>query len=103
MKTHRPKGAFVQLPSAEVLHTLLLRALDQEISGVEKFLNLRKCREGMTAAEAAERATDDDLQQLEACPAKLEAAAEQSDREALDAADVVFHLAMSGPRTIRCS
>jgi GntR family transcriptional repressor for pyruvate dehydrogenase complex len=50
--------------------------------------------EAMTAAEAAQHATAEDIAQIETTLPRLCLAASQNDREALDEADVAFHMAI---------
>lgn len=94
IKVRRPQGAFVQFLSPKALGHPLSRFLELEIDGVLNFLDVRKWLEGMTAAEAGERATEEDIREIEATLSKIEAAAAQKDREALDASDMAFHVAV---------
>jgi GntR family transcriptional repressor for pyruvate dehydrogenase complex len=94
IRAAKPQGTFVQLLSPDVIRRPLSRLLEQETGRVVNFLDVRKWLEGMTAAEAAERATEDDLVKIEAALEGVTAAAARDDREALDAADIAFHLAI---------
>jgi DNA-binding FadR family transcriptional regulator len=71
-----------------------LRLLEQEIDSVLKFLDLRKWLEALAAAQAAEHACEDNIAEIQAALKKLEMAASEEDREAWDAGDVAFHLAI---------
>jgi len=58
------------------------------------FLDVRKWMEAMTAAEAAQHATAEDVARIETTLPQLGLAATQNDPEALDKADVAFHMAI---------
>ncbi len=74
--------------SADVLRQSLARIFDGDVGSFLHFLDVRKWMEAMTAAEAAERATVEDIGQIETTLPRLRLAASQNDREALDEADV---------------
>lgn len=101
VKVRKPYGAFVQLATPDTLRTPLLRVLADEIRGVEHFLDVRKRLEGMTAAEAAERATEDDLTHLDGSLAKLEAASDRNAPRRWTRATSRFTWPSSPPPTIR--
>lgn len=94
IRSAKPQGTFVQFLTPEVMRRPLSRLVEQEVGRLVDFLDVRKWLEGMTAAEAAERATEDDLRQIEAALEAVTAAAGRNDREALDKAGIAFHLAI---------
>jgi GntR family transcriptional repressor for pyruvate dehydrogenase complex len=94
IRAAKPQGTFVEFLTPDVIRRPLSRLLEQETGRVVNFLDVRKWLEGMTAAEAAERATEDDLAKIDAALQGVTAAAARDDREALDAADIAFHLAI---------
>jgi GntR family transcriptional repressor for pyruvate dehydrogenase complex len=94
IRTAKPHGTFVQTPTPDLMRRPLSRLLEQEAGRLVNFLDVRKWLEGMTAAEAAEHATPEDLDGIEAALRGVAEAAERNDREALDAADIAFHLAI---------
>jgi GntR family transcriptional repressor for pyruvate dehydrogenase complex len=94
VRAAKPQGTFVQPLTPDVMRRPLSRLLEQETGRVVDFLDVRKWLEGMTAAEAAEAATQDDVGRIQAALEQVIAAAARDDREALDAADIAFHLAI---------
>ncbi len=94
IRATKPQGTFVQSLTPEVMRRPLSRLLEQETGRVVNFLDVRKWLEGMSASEAAEAATGEDLAQIDAALEGVIAAAGRGDREALDAADIAFHLAI---------
>lgn len=94
LEVRKPQGTFVRVLTTEALHHSLTRILKGEVGSFLHFLDIRKWMEAITAAEAAERATDEDIRQIEATLPRLESAAARSDREAMDEADVAFHMAV---------
>jgi len=94
LEVRKPQGTFVRVLTGEALHHSLSRILKGDVGSFLHFLDIRKWMEAMTAAEAAERATDDDIRQIEATLPRLKSAAARNDREAMDQADVAFHVAV---------
>jgi len=94
LEVRKPQGTFVRALTTEALHHSLTRILRGDVGSFLRFLDIRKWMEAMTAAEAAERATDDDHRQIEATLPRLKSAAARSDRENMDKADVAFHMAV---------
>jgi GntR family transcriptional repressor for pyruvate dehydrogenase complex len=94
LEVRKPQGTFVKVLTTEALHQFLTRILKGDVGSFLHFLDIRKWMEAMTAAEAAERATDEDIRQIEATLPRLRLAAAQNDRETLDEADVSFHMAI---------
>lgn len=94
LEVRKPQGTFVRELSADVLRHSLTRIFDGDVGSFLHFLDIRKWMEAMTAAEAAQRATGDDIGQIETTLPRLRLAASQNDREALDEADVAFHMAI---------
>src|SRR5512138_133733 len=90
----KPHGTFVQSLTPDLVRRPLARLLEQERGGIVHFLDLRKWLEGMTAAEAALHATDEDIDRIDHALLAVTAAAARDDREAFDAADIAFHLAV---------
>src|SRR5512136_3426678 len=94
LEVRKPQGTFVRDLSADVVRESLARIFDGDVGSFLHFLDVRKWMEAMTAAEAAERATVKDIDQIETTLPRLCLAASQNDREALDDADVAFHMAI---------
>jgi GntR family transcriptional repressor for pyruvate dehydrogenase complex len=94
LEVRGPQGTFVKSLSAEVLTLPLRRLLNGDAGKFLRFLDIRKWMEAMTAAEAAERATVEEVARIEATLPVLRAAAEAGDRESLDQADMAFHMAI---------
>ena len=94
LEVRKPQGTYVRDLSADVLRQSLARIFDGDVGSFLHFLDVRKWMEAMTAAEAAQRATVEDIGQIETTLPRLRLAASQNDREALDDADVAFHMAI---------
>jgi len=94
IRAAKPQGTFVQFLTPDLVRRPLTRLLEQEHGGIVNFLNVRRWLEGMTAAEAAGHATEDDLAQIDAALKSVAEAAGQNDRDAFDTADIAFHLAV---------
>jgi len=94
LEVRKPQGTFVRDLSADVLRESLARIFDGDVGSFLHFLDVRKWMEAMTAAEAAQHATAEDIAQIETTLPRLCLAASQNDREALDEADVAFHMAI---------
>jgi len=94
LEVRKPQGTYVRDLSADVLRQSLARIFDGDVGSFLHFLDVRKWMEAMTAAEAAQRATAEDIGQIETTLPRLRLAASQNDREALDEADVAFHMAI---------
>jgi GntR family transcriptional repressor for pyruvate dehydrogenase complex len=94
LEARKPQGTFVRALTTEALHRSLGRIFDGDVGSFLHFLDIRKWMEAITAAEAAQRATAEDIDRIEGTLPRLRAAATQSDREALDEADVAFHMAI---------
>lgn len=94
LEVRKPQGTFVRALTTEALHHSLTRILRGDVGSFLRFLDIRKWMEAMTAFEAAERATDEDIRRIEATLPELESAAARRDREALDNADMAFHMAV---------
>jgi GntR family transcriptional repressor for pyruvate dehydrogenase complex len=94
LEVRKPQGTFVRDLTADVLRQSLTRIFDGDVGSFLHFLDIRKWMEAMTAAEAAERATTEDLGRIETTLPRLQTAASEDDREALDEADVAFHMAI---------
>jgi len=94
LEVRKPQGTFVRDLTADVLRHSLTRIFDGDVGSFLHFLDIRKWMEAMTAAEAAERATTEDLGRIETTLPRLQTAASEDDREALDEADVAFHMAI---------
>jgi len=89
-----PQGTFVKDLSAEVLTLPLRRLLNGDAGKFLRFLDIRKWMEAMTAAEAAQHATAEEVRRIEETLPVLREAALAADRERLDMADVAFHMAI---------
>ena len=89
------KGAFVREPEAGAARDALQLYLrrQQDDSFARNLTEVRQLLEGETAALAAQRATPDDLQKLEAAIVQMEAAKEHLDGFAQ--ADLQFHQALA--------
>lgn len=94
IRSAKPQGTFVEVLGPDVMRRPLARLLEQEQGRAVTFLDVRKWLEGLTAAKAAEFATEADLLQIEQAVEAVTAAAARNDAEALDAADIQFHLAI---------
>jgi len=94
IRSAKPQGTFVELLGPDVMRRPLGRLIEQEQGRAVSFLDLRKWLEGLTAEKAAEHATPGDLLQIEQALAAVAEAAGRNDAEALDAADIRFHLAV---------
>ncbi len=94
LEVRKSQGTYVRRLTTESLQQPLGRLLKGDVGNFLHFLDIRKWMEGMTAAEAAQQATSEDLRQVEATLPELRAAAARNDREALDKADVAFHMAV---------
>jgi GntR family transcriptional repressor for pyruvate dehydrogenase complex len=94
LEVRKTQGTYVRDLSAEVLRRSLARIFDGDVGSFLHFLDVRKWMEAMTAAEAAQRATVEDIHEIETTLPRLRLAASQNDREALDEADVAFHMAI---------
>ena len=94
LEVRNPQGTFVRALTTETLHRSMGRIFDGDVGSFLQFLDIRKWMEAMTAAEAAQRATEEDINQIEGTLPRLRAAAAKNDREALDEADVAFHMAI---------
>jgi GntR family transcriptional regulator, transcriptional repressor for pyruvate dehydrogenase complex len=94
LEVRKPQGTFVRDLTADVLRQSLTRIFDGDVGSFLHFLDIRKWMEAMTAAEAAGRATTEDLGRIETTLPRLQTAASEDDREALDEADVAFHMAI---------
>ena len=94
LEVRKPQGTFVKPLTTEALYQPLTRILKGDVGSFLHFLDIRKWMEAMTAAEAAERATPEDVGRIETTLPALRLAAAQDDREALDKADVAFHMAI---------
>lgn len=94
LEVRKPQGTFVRDLSAAVLRESLARIFDGDVGSFLHFLDVRKWMEAMTASEAAQHATTEDIAQIETTLPRLRLAASQNDREALDEADVAFHMAI---------
>jgi GntR family transcriptional repressor for pyruvate dehydrogenase complex len=94
LEVRKPQGTYVRDLSADVLRQSLARIFDGDVGSFLHFLDVRKWMEAMTAAEAAQRATAEDIGHIETTLPRLRLAASQNDREALDEADVAFHMAI---------
>jgi len=94
LEVRKPQGTFVRDLTTDVLRQSLTRIFDGDVGSFLHFLDIRKWMEAMTAAEAAERATTEDLGRIETTLPRLQTAASEDDREALDEADVAFHMAI---------
>lgn len=94
LEVRKPQGTYVRDLSADVLRQSLARIFDGDVGSFLHFLDVRKWMEAMTAAEAAQRATPEDLGHIETTLPRLRIAASANDREGLDEADVAFHMAI---------
>jgi len=94
LEVRKPQGTFVRALTTDALHRSLGRIFEGDVGSFLHFLDIRKWMEAMTAAEAAQHATAEDMSHIEATLPRLQAAATRSDREALDEADVAFHMAI---------
>jgi GntR family transcriptional regulator, transcriptional repressor for pyruvate dehydrogenase complex len=94
LEVRKPQGTFVRGLATEVLQQSLTRLFNGGVGSFLRFLDLRKWLEAMTAVEAAGNATAEDIARIEATLPELKTAAAKSDREALDQADVAFHMAI---------
>jgi GntR family transcriptional repressor for pyruvate dehydrogenase complex len=94
LEVRKPQGTFVRDLTADVLRQSLARIFDGDVGSFLHFLDIRKWMEAMTAAEAAQHATADDIRQIATTLPRLRTAASENDREALDEADVAFHMAI---------
>ncbi len=94
LEVRKPKGTYVRELSADVLRQSLARIFDGDVGSFLHFLDVRKWMEAMTAAEAAQRATAEDMGRIETTLPQLRMAASQEDCEALDEADVAFHMSI---------
>jgi GntR family transcriptional repressor for pyruvate dehydrogenase complex len=94
LEVRKSQGTFVRTLTTESLHQPLSRLSRGDAGNFLHFLDIRECMEAMTASEAARQATPEDLRQIEATLPDLRAAAARSDPEALDKADVAFHMAV---------
>lgn len=94
LEVRKPQGTFIRDLSADVLRRSLTRIFDGDVGSFVRFLDIRKWMEAMTAAEAAQRATAEDIDRIETTLPRLRRAASADDREALDEADVAFHMAI---------
>ena len=94
VEVRKARGAFVRAVTPELMRQPLAQLLDHELGGLLNFVELRNGLEGMAVAQAAERATEDDLVNIEEILANLQAAAEARDWEAFSENNVSFHLAI---------
>jgi GntR family transcriptional repressor for pyruvate dehydrogenase complex len=94
LEVRKPQGTFVRDLSADVLRQSLVRVFDGDVGNFLHFLDIRKWMEAMTAAAAAAQATPGEITAIEDTLPDLRAAAARGDREALDKADVSFHMAI---------
>ena len=94
VEVRKPQGTFVRGLTTEVLQQSLARLFNGDVGSFLRFLDLRKWMEAMTAADAARNATEEDIARIEATLPELKTAATKGDREALDQADVAFHMAI---------
>jgi GntR family transcriptional repressor for pyruvate dehydrogenase complex len=94
LEVRKPQGTFIRDLGADVLRLSLTRIFDGDVGSFLRFLDVRKWMEAMTAAEAARHATVDDIAGIESTLPRLQRAASDEDREALDEADVAFHMAI---------
>lgn len=94
LEVRKPQGTFVKALTTAALRKPLARLFNGDVGSFLHFLDLRKWMEATTAAEAAEHATAADVRRIEGTLPRLHAAAARHDREALDEADVAFHMAI---------
>jgi GntR family transcriptional repressor for pyruvate dehydrogenase complex len=94
LEVRKPHGTFIRDLSADVLRLSLARIFDGDVGSFLRFLDIRKWMEAMTATEAARHATPEDLGRIETTLPQLRRAASEDNREALDEADVAFHMAI---------
>jgi len=94
LEIRKPQGTFVRGVTPEVLQQSLARLINGGVGSFLRFLDLRKWMEAMTAADAARNGSAEDIARIEATLPHLKAAAAKGDREALDQADVAFHMAI---------
>jgi GntR family transcriptional regulator, transcriptional repressor for pyruvate dehydrogenase complex len=94
LEVRKPQGTFVKALTTTALQQPLARLFNGDVGSFLHFLDLRKWMEATTAAEAAEHATAADIRRIEETLPRLLAAAGRQDREALDDADVAFHMAI---------
>ena len=94
LEVRKPQGTFVKALTTTALRKPLARLFNGDVGSFLHFLDLRKWMEATTAAEAAEHATAADVRRIEGTLPRLHAAAARHDREALDEADVAFHMAI---------
>ncbi|MCX5735004.1 MAG: FadR/GntR family transcriptional regulator [candidate division NC10 bacterium] len=94
LEVRKPQGTFVKALTTAALRQPLARLFNGDVGSFLHFLDLRKWMEATTAAEAAEHATAADIRRIEGTLPRLHAAAARRDREALDEADVAFHMAI---------
>jgi GntR family transcriptional repressor for pyruvate dehydrogenase complex len=94
LEVRKPQGTFVKALTTTALRKPLARLFNGDVGSFLHFLDLRKWMEATTAAEAAEHATAADIRRIEGTLPRLHAAAARHDREALDEADVAFHMAI---------
>ena len=94
LEVRKPQGTFVKALTTAALRQPLARLFNGDVGSFLHFLDLRKWMEATTAAEAAEHATAADIRRIEGTLPRLHAAAVGHDREALDEADVAFHMAI---------
>ena len=94
LEVRKPQGTFVKALTPAALRMPLARLFNGDVGSFLHFLDLRKWMEATTAAEAAEHATAADIRRIEETLPRLHAAAARHDREALDEADVAFHMAI---------
>ena len=94
LEVRKPQGTFVKALTTAALRKPLARLFNGDVGSFLHFLDLRKWMEATTAAEAPEHATAADIRRIEGTLPRLHAAAARHDREALDEADVAFHMAI---------
>jgi GntR family transcriptional regulator, transcriptional repressor for pyruvate dehydrogenase complex len=94
LEVRKPQGTFVKPLTGEALQMPMARILKGDVGSFLQFLDIRKWMEAMTAAEAAAQATPEEVAAIEVTLPDLAAAAARQDGQALDKADVAFHMAI---------
>ena len=66
LEVRKPQGTFVRALTTDALHRPLGRIFEGDVGSFLHFLDIRKWMEAMTAAEAAQHATAEDMSHIEA-------------------------------------
>ena len=87
------KGAFVKSVTPASLSDSLKDMLEREVRNMVSFLEIRKLLESWTASQAAEKATEEDLMNMERALDEMRSAIAKG--ESIARGDLAFHLAIS--------